>query len=453
MEKNIMRVFRLGLGLIALILAATLAPPVGASPFSVSLANDILSSCTGEYFNNTDLAGSPVLVRTDPAINFFWPEGASPGPGVTVDNYSVRWTCYVNVTTAGTYTVNVLTDDGMNVLVDGNLVIWAWYDQGPTAYSNSIYLYPGGHTVRVEYYNHTNGGTAQVSSNLIGSGGYYPPPPTVPPPYTSGFLSGCTGEYFNNISLAGSPTFVRTDGALNFYWPQGTSPGPGINASNYSVRWTCYVNVATAGAYTVNILTDDGMNVWVDGNLVIGAWYDQPPAAYSNSIYLNAGGHTVRVEYYNHTNGGTAQVSSTFAGGGGYYPPPAPYTSGLLSNCTGRYFNNTDLAGSPVLVRTDPAINFFWPEGASPGPGINATNYSVRWTCYVNVATAGTYTVNVLTDDGINVLVDGNLVIWAWYDQGPTAYSNSGYLNAGVHTVRIQYYNHTNGGTAQVSVH
>ncbi len=163
MEKNIMRVFRLGLGLIALILAATLAPPVGASPFSVSPANDILSGCTGEYFNNTSLAGSPVLVRTDPAINFFWPEGTSPGPGVTVDNYSVRWICYVNVATAGTYTVNILTDDGMNVLVDGNLVIWAWYDQGPSAYSNSGYLNAGVHTVRIQYYNHTNGGTAQVS--------------------------------------------------------------------------------------------------------------------------------------------------------------------------------------------------------------------------------------------------------------------------------------------------
>jgi len=193
------------------------------------------------------------------------------------------------------------------------------------------------------------------------------------------------------------------------------------------------------------------MNVWVDGNLVIGAWYDQPPASYSNSIYLNTGGHTVRVEYYNRTLGGTAQVSSNITGTGIYYPGPS--TGGLLSGCTGEYFNNTSLSGSPVLVRTDAAINFFWREGTSPGPGVNVDNYSVRWTCSLNVTTAGTYTFSILTDDGMNVLVDGNLLIWAWYDQGPSSYSNPIYLNAGGHTVRVEYYNHTLGGTAQVSMH
>jgi len=111
------------------------------------------------------------------------------------------------------------------------------------------------------------------------------------------------------------------------------------------------------------------------------------------------------------------------------------------------------LAGSPVLVRTDPAVNFFWPENTSPGAGVGVSNYSVRWTCAINVTTANTYTVTMLTDDGMNVLVDGNLVIWAWYDQGPSTYSNPVYLTAGTHTVVVQYYNDTRGGTAQVSLH
>ena len=473
------RAFRFGVLFVSFVLVTVLASAL-ASPVLAIGSNDLLSSCTGQYYNNTTLAGSPVLVRTDPAINFSWATGVAPGPGVTVDHYSVSWTCSVNVASAGTYTFNIVADDGMNLLVDGNLVTWAWYDQGPTTYSNSVYLNSGTHTVLIQYYNDTLGGTAQVSSNIVGSNlyyplqqsapapsvGYYVPPPAVgyyvappaPAPIAGNFLLNCAGEYFNNISMAGSPRFVRTDATLNFYWREGTSPGAGIPTNNYSVRWTCPVNVASPGTYAFNILSDDGMNVWVDGSLVIGAWYDQPPAPYSNSIYLNAGAHTVLVQYYNRTRGGTAQVTSNLASAGAYYAPSspavvsAPYANGLLSGCTGQYYNNTTLAGSPAMVRADGTINFSWPQGVAPGPGVTVDHYSVQWTCSINVATAGTFTVAMLTDDGMNVLVDGNLITWAWYDQGPSYYSNPVYLGAGGHTILVQYYNDTLGGTAQVSV-
>jgi len=125
----------------------------------------------------------------------------------------------------------------------------------------------------------------------------------------SDYVTGCTGEYFNNTTLSGSPVLVRTDSVLNFYWAQGTSPGSGVNSSYYSARWICTINASASSGYTFTILADDGMNVWVDGNFVIWAWRDQTPSVYSNSIYLNAGTHSVRVEYYNRTMGGTAQVS------------------------------------------------------------------------------------------------------------------------------------------------
>jgi len=178
-----MRRLHLALAAAAVVLAAGLATQASPVPVNAAPYADYVTGCTGEYFNNMTLAGSPVLVRSDAAINFYWPEYTSPGAGVTVSNYSVRWTCTINVATAGTYTFTMLTDDGMNLLVDGNLLIWAWYDQGPSTYSNPIYLSAGTHTVRVEYYNDTLGGTAQVYSNISGSGVYYPPPPStyVPP--------------------------------------------------------------------------------------------------------------------------------------------------------------------------------------------------------------------------------------------------------------------------------
>ena len=300
---------RTAVGCIALLVAAICAPLADASP-ALAPASDYVTGCTGEYFDNMTLSGSPVLVRSDAAINFFWPEYTSPGVGVYVSNYSVRWTCSVNVTTAGTYTFTIRADDGMNLLVDGNLLIWAWYDQGASSYSNPIYLSAGWHTIRVEYYNNTLGGTAQVYSNLAGTTTYYTTTTgTYTYSYTGGFLSNCTGEYFNNTTLSGSPVLVRTDSVINFFWAAGTSPGSGVNSSYYSARWTCTISASASSGYTFTILTDDGMNVWVDGNFLISAWRDQTPSTYSNSIYLAAGTHTVRVEYYNRTMGGTAQVS------------------------------------------------------------------------------------------------------------------------------------------------
>jgi hypothetical protein len=302
---KIKRGLQILLGCIILIIAATVAPRAKASPATIS-PNTFIGACTGEYFNNTSLSGSPVLVRTDSAINFYWPEYTSPGTGVSTSAYSVRWTCSTTVNTAGTYTFTIRADDGMNLLVDGNLLIWAWYDQGSSYYSNSIYLSAGTHTIRVEYYNNSMGGTAQVYSNLASPTDFTATTTTI---LTSGLLSNCTGSYYNNITLSGTPAFVRVDPLLNFTWSQYDSPGSGLDMSGYSVRWTCVMNTTTARGYTISAVTDDGMNAWVDNNYVIGAWYDQSATNYSNSIYLDAGTHVVVVEYYNRVMGGTAKVS------------------------------------------------------------------------------------------------------------------------------------------------
>ncbi|MCA9913328.1 MAG: hypothetical protein KC496_08255, partial [Anaerolineae bacterium] len=43
-------------------------------------------------------------------------------------------------------------------------------------------------------------------------------------------------EYFNNPYLAGTPSFTRQDGGIGFDWGM-ESPGRGIPADNFSVRW------------------------------------------------------------------------------------------------------------------------------------------------------------------------------------------------------------------------
>ena len=118
------------------------------------------------------------------------------------------------------------------------------------------------------------------------------------------------GEYFNNRTLSGSPSMVRDDGAgnLNFDWGTG-SPGAacGIGADNFSVRWTRTISF-NADTYRFTVRSDDGVRLYVDDQLKLDKWFDQPPTTYTVDVTLKAGNHTIKLEYYEKGGGAVAQV-------------------------------------------------------------------------------------------------------------------------------------------------
>jgi hypothetical protein len=242
----------------------------------------------GEYFNNQNLSGSPVLVRNDPSINFNWGLG-SPDSSVSSDHFSVRWTRN-QFFSAGTYQFTVTTDDGMRLWVGDTLLIDAWYDQSAT-HTATITLSAGTYPLRVEYYEDNGNAVAQVSWST-----------TITPS-----LQPWTGYYYNNTSLSGTPVLIRQDANLNFNWGGG-SPGAGVPGTNWSAKWDSSQYAASSGNYTVSVTADDGVRVWVDGNLIIDEWQDQPPTTFSATGYLAAGWHSVHVEYYQHVGGSMIQL-------------------------------------------------------------------------------------------------------------------------------------------------
>ena len=133
-------------------------------------------------------------------------------------------------------------------------------------------------------------------------------------------------------------------------------------------------------------------------------------------------------------------ASSTPPSGG--CPGPA---SGTFTGC---YFNNTTLTGNPVLVRTDPQINFNW-QFASPDPSVNGRTFSVRWLGNFTF-NSGTYVFNATASDGLRVYLDGNLVLDRWRDEAPTMYRVSQGISAGTHQVTVEYYEQTGSAVAQV---
>lgn len=118
----------------------------------------LLSSFTGKYFNNLNLAGTPNFTRIDNIIDFKWGLG-SPSNNINNDSFSVIWEAKIN-SDGGIYQISVNHDDGMRIFIDDTLVHNHWIDKPPSNESFDISLNSGEHNLRIEYYEHLNGATA-----------------------------------------------------------------------------------------------------------------------------------------------------------------------------------------------------------------------------------------------------------------------------------------------------
>ncbi|MEX0621419.1 MAG: Ig-like domain-containing protein [Candidatus Woykebacteria bacterium] len=134
-----------------------------------NLSND--NTFVGSYYNNTGFT-SLAFTRSDADIDFDWGNG-SPGPSVSSDTFSVRWSGNFDFEGA-TYTFTATTDDGMRVYVDGNIIIDQWQDQGATTYTADRTLTAGKHNVLVEYYENAGQAVARLGWSIKGTGGPTP---------------------------------------------------------------------------------------------------------------------------------------------------------------------------------------------------------------------------------------------------------------------------------------
>jgi hypothetical protein len=254
------------------------------------------------------------------------------------------------------------------------------------------------------------------------------PTPTATPLVATDWL----GEYWANQNLQGEPVLQRNDVKIDFVW--GTaSPDPSVPADRFSARWTREVEFAE-GAYIFHVAVDDGVRLWVDQRLIINEWRDSGLTEYTAPLYLAAGRHFVKMEYYDSIDNAVAKLWWT------------PLTQ--FSGWRAEYYENRDLAGPPILVRDEPQIDFDWGEGAPPGLAAS-DRFSVRWTRTLNLS-AGLYRFRALADDGVRLWVNDQLLIDEWHDSLRRAYVGEIALPAGSHTVRVEYYENAGGAAAKV---
>lgn len=133
-----------------------------------------------------------------------------------------------------------------------------------------------------------------------------------------------------------------------------------------------------------------------------------------------------------------------------FVPGPTPTPTPIPQGFVGQYYANKNLAGTPKLTRTDPAINFDWGKSA-PVPNLPADKFSVRWTKTEHFTTAGVYRFSMTTDDGGRVFVDGQRIINHWKNQSAKTKTADVTLSAGPHTIIMEYYENIGKAVAKLS--
>jgi hypothetical protein len=370
-----------------------------------------------EFFSNTSLSGSPILTRNDKGIDFDWGTG-SPDAGVPADDFSVRWT-RTEWFDSSTYRFHARSDDGFRLWVGDQLVIDAWEDRQAGWMTRDLYISQGTYQVRAEYYEHMGGARVTLGWERLTGG------------------VGWQAEYYANRELNGDPAVRRTEFAIDFGWGYG-SPDSVIQPDSFSARWTQTLGF-TAGTYRFFTSTDDGVRLWVDGHLLIDAWYNQSlPNTHWGDIVLNQGYHTVKVEYYE--NGGEAHAHVWWQRQGAGF-----------TGWKGEYYNNRFLTGGPALIRDDDdsssvGINFDWGTGA-PVSWMPSEGFSVRWTRQLTFE-PGYYRLSVRSDDGVRVWLDGGLVIDKWHRMDNELHYVDGVYLSGAHHIKIEYFEYT--GNARI---
>jgi beta-glucosidase len=147
--------------------------------------------------------------------------------------------------------------------------------------------------------------TVRYAQGALPPSGALPP---VPPQYlkaSEGGGRGLTVQFYNNMTLSGAPVLTRVDSAVGANW-RDQPPAPGVNANQWSAKWTGSITAPATGEYTFSLTSDDGSRLFVGGTQVIDNWREQGATTETAKVTLTAGPAVAfEVDYYQNGGGDT----------------------------------------------------------------------------------------------------------------------------------------------------
>lgn len=398
----------------------------------------------------------PAYYDVTSSINYDW-AAASPFPGyINTNDFAVLWRGKFNFAVGGDYIFTNKSNNGMRmkIFVDigggqtNTITVWDnWDSTNYNEVTQVISLPPGTHTVQVEYYEIWEGALAKAiwqKSNVTCE--------SIP---TDQF---CV-QYYNNTNLTGIPVFKQNENltrtihpniGLSHIWGTG-GPGNGVNNDNFSAVWQGKFNFES-GNHRFIINSNNGMRLYVDNVLVVNDW-GSPHSTRARFAYHNVTGgiHTIKVEYYESLDDAVAEF---------YWDKEdtvecTPNNTPTGSFCA-EYYPNNSLSDFVIykanesLTRPTPpnvGLGHVWGTGG-PGNSVPTNNFSARWEGKFNFDN-GSYKFITNSDDAIRLYLDNVLVINAWTAHATRVDTADINVSAGVHTVKVEYFENTGNATAE----
>jgi GH43 family beta-xylosidase len=249
------------------------------------------SGLTAQYFHNSDFTGL-ADTRVEAVIHN-WVTG-DPGAGIDADTFSVRWTGQIEPEFSQLYTFRALSDEGVRVWVDGQLLINDWTPHVRRLQTGTIGLMAGQrYDIRVDYFEGT--GAAQMELTWTSAS---QPIQAIPASRLYESPAGLLGWYRDTTGGGLS----RVDRTIDFDWGLGSPPHTSLDSDGVQVTWTGQIRADFSELYSFSTTSDDGVRLWIGGELVIDNWTSPVTSEVQGTKLLEAGKWTdVRLEYYENT--------------------------------------------------------------------------------------------------------------------------------------------------------
>ncbi|KAJ1478722.1 hypothetical protein T484DRAFT_2926567 [Baffinella frigidus] len=446
--------------------------------------------------------------RTDQAFR-------AMGSEFPIDKFIGELTGLVLIKQGGEYTFASSSDDGSHIWIDGALVVSNEGLHPVETVRGTLDLTAGYHTVKVDFFEAEGGSAIWVEYSGPDTGGEdellravhhvatltAPTPPSgggepldgfearviFDPEMDSGEIKD-EGDYFRfaqetrhlPVSLTATVDTIdyHTDEAFR-------ALGPGFDLDKFVVQWRGVFEVATEGYYTFASSSDDGSHIWIDGALVVSNEGLHPVETVKNTVKLNAGYHTVRVDFFENEGGAAISVkySGPDTGGeeellrGKHYPSAAPAPTATLpevdgvvplAGFVGRFFFDPQMNGDaikdqddyvkfaeevrhlPVSV-TDVTSVISYRHDVAFGFESRLDKFIGEWTGLVHISEAGAYTFASSSDDGSHIWIDGAMVVSNKGLHPVETVRGTVYLSPGYHTVKVDFFENQGGAAIWVN--
>ncbi|HLY73752.1 MAG TPA: protein kinase [Planctomycetota bacterium] len=107
---------------------------------------------------------------------------------------------------------------------------------------------------------------------------------------------GLVGEYFAGANFD-IPSLRRIDPAISFHWNWGVPAWPDAPLEYCTMRWRAFLQVPETGPYTLQVICNDGLRLFLDDAELLSRWVPQSGVVETTVCTLETGYHALVLEY------------------------------------------------------------------------------------------------------------------------------------------------------------